>query len=256
MPGRMQGLWGMNEFLKSFISWVNGLSAAGLAAFRLILAAVMLAMLDLVFRNLGLNLGTWSVYLAAGVFVFLALAAAVGAVGLLAFEAYQIAQVEHVARGNLLLELKKNDPQEVMAAVESLRRRGWLTDGSLKGQDLTFSNLRGADLNGARLVRANLSHADLAGADLSKADLTGADLSGVQLAAADLSGAKLEGVNLRGAVLPDGHGWQEGCDLEKFIHPKLVDSVSRIPNNFFNPRNGGGPGGDQTRPNASSSNQQ
>ena len=83
-----------------------------------------------------------------------------------------------------------------LPAAEELSRRGWLSDGSVRG-----ANLFGADLTGADLVLARLDHVDLSRANLSGADLCHADLSGANLTSADLSGAFLEETMLQGATL-------------------------------------------------------
>jgi hypothetical protein len=118
-----------------------------------------------------------------------------------------------------------------IAAVEELRRYGWLTDGSLRGAilvgaklegailveanlehahlggaDLRGAFLRGANLQRALLVEAHLHHANLTFANLQKADLQKADLGIANLQNADLTeanlkGALLSGTNLEGAIL-------------------------------------------------------
>lgn len=81
-------------------------------------------------------------------------------------------------------------------AVEGLRHRGWLYDGSLQGAILFRADLREANLNDADLRGANLAMADLRGADLWDANLQGANLG-----TADLRGARPGRADLRGALL-------------------------------------------------------
>jgi uncharacterized protein YjbI with pentapeptide repeats len=127
---------------------------------------------------------------------------------------------------HFIRKLRSADHKTVLQAVEDLRARGWLSDGSLQrislqhvhleDADLCEANLEDTNLSKASLRRANLSMANLAGSDLSWADLRDADLSQADLQGADLVKANLEGVRnlsdgqlasaarLRGAILPDG----------------------------------------------------
>jgi uncharacterized protein YjbI with pentapeptide repeats len=116
--------------------------------------------------------------------------------------------------------------KSTLQAVEELRVRGWLTDGSLRGAalcqaqmgnadlmgadlrnvdfhqaNLEFADLRKAQLNGAKLNRASLYRANFDQADLTFADLYKANLRGAQ----NLTEQQLESANqLLGAVMPDG----------------------------------------------------
>lgn len=88
-------------------------------------------------------------------------------------------------------------------AVEELRRRGWLTDGSLQGKFLPRANLLGADLMGANLERAILIKANLLGADLRFANLKRAYLEGANLERAIVPDANLRGAFLHNATLQE-----------------------------------------------------
>jgi len=131
-------------------------------------------------------------------------------------------------------------------AVDELRRRGWLTDGSLQGKflpsanllgaDLMGANLQGADLRYANLQRADLSGANLEGAILVRADLQGATLLIANLQGADLWDAKLQGANLVRATfdhrttVPDRTNWTPTTDMARFTdptHPDFWRSSSR-----------------------------
>src|SRR5512143_739167 len=116
--------------------------------------------------------------------------------------------------------------KSTLQAVEELRVRGWLTDGSLRGTalcqaqmgnadlmgadlrnvdfhqaNLEFADLRKAQLNGAKLNRASLYRANFDQADLTYADLYKANLRGAQ----NLTEKQLSSANqLLGAVMPDG----------------------------------------------------
>ena len=91
-------------------------------------------------------------------------------------------------------------------AVEELRRRGWLTDGSLQGKLLISANLEGANLGyaqmeGANLLGANLERARLLGANLERAVLIKANLRFADLRLANLKLALLTDANLHEAFL-------------------------------------------------------
>jgi hypothetical protein len=144
----------------------------------------------------------------------------------------QIEKQEAEIRTRLIQRLGSSINDEARRAAEEMRRRGWLTDGSLEGVELVGANLEGVDLRGAwlrgaRLFRANLKGAWLYEADLSRAYLTGADLSEARMGRAILHGAWLAGANmngatrlpkhalayafrLKGATLPDGSRY-DGC---------------------------------------------
>jgi len=100
----------------------------------------------------------------------------------------------------LIREMGSRDNGTALRAVDELRDRGYLTDGSLRHADLKYANLDGAILSGADLRDAYLSFARLAGADLRNANLQSAILR-----AADLTGALLLNANLRGAKLLDAN---------------------------------------------------
>lgn len=90
---------------------------------------------------------------------------------------------------------------EAMRAVELLRDRGWLQDGSLRDAYLVRANLQEANLSWANLQAASLMLSNLQGAVLSRASLQTAYVSGADLQAADLSGANLQATHLAGADL-------------------------------------------------------
>jgi hypothetical protein len=126
----------------------------------------------------------------------------------------------------LINKIYKLENKSTLLAVEELRVRGWLTDGSLRGTalcqaqmgnadlmgadlrnvdfhqaDLEFADLRRTRLNGAKLHRACLYRANFDQADLTYADLYKADLRGAQ----NLTEQQLVTVHqLLGALMPDG----------------------------------------------------
>ena len=106
----------------------------------------------------------------------------------------------------LINQMASSDNVEALAAIPLLRRKGWLTGGSLlgadlRGADLTGAVLREADLTETTLSEASLSGAILSGADLVRATLYAADLTDANLFGADLRMANLHGANLCGVDL-------------------------------------------------------
>jgi hypothetical protein len=109
-------------------------------------------------------------------------------------------------KAELIIQMGSRVNSIAVEAVEELRRRDWLTDGSVRGADLEDANLRGVDLSranlrGADLRDAELQEADLGGANLKEADLSYANLEGARLWPARLAGAWLVEANLEGAWL-------------------------------------------------------
>lgn len=116
----------------------------------------------------------------------------------------------------LVREMSSRDNSTALRAVDSLRGRDALADGTLVEADLKYANLDGAIMADADLRRAYLSFAKLAGvdlrganledailraADLTEAMLINANLDGVKLLDATLQSANLHGATLRGANL-------------------------------------------------------
>lgn len=96
----------------------------------------------------------------------------------------------------LIKQMGSSDNTQALAAVDALREKGWLTDGSL-----IEANLSGATLSGATMIYATLGGASLGGADLTGANLGGANLSDANLRRASLREADLTGASLRRATL-------------------------------------------------------
>jgi len=129
-------------------------------------------------------------------------------------------------RFDVLRKLRSTDNKRVLMAIEDLRVRGWLFDGSLANMAFCHAQMQNADLLGANLANVDLHQADLENADLSQANLTGARLSRANLRRADLSQAiivnadffkadlqnvrnltdeqLLQAKRLWGALMPDG----------------------------------------------------
>jgi uncharacterized protein YjbI with pentapeptide repeats len=111
-------------------------------------------------------------------------------------------------KADLIAQMGSGVKDVAIAAAEELRRRGWLTDGSLQGAnlheaELPEANLSEADLQRAHLEGANLNEADLQGAHLEGAFLREAKLREASLFRASLQRAHLEGANLSEADLRD-----------------------------------------------------
>lgn len=109
-------------------------------------------------------------------------------------------------KAELTTRMGSDEREVAVTAVNELRRRGWLTDGSLRGADLadaklSRANLENAVLREAHLVGADLEKAYLAGADLRSADLEYGMLQGAVLDETDLRRADLASANLRDVEL-------------------------------------------------------
>jgi uncharacterized protein YjbI with pentapeptide repeats len=101
-------------------------------------------------------------------------------------------------------------------AVRQLRKKQWLTNGRLDGEDLSHAHLQGANLSQAKLRKVDLSYANLSEAILVEADFRGSNLMGLDLRNAecrwaDFRNANLRWANLEGTIL-DGAQF-EGADL-------------------------------------------
>ena len=103
---------------------------------------------------------------------------------------------ENQLKQQLIREMGGSDNGIALHAVEELKARDWLYDGSLQATDLERANLQGANL-----VEADLQRADLGGTNLQGADLYDANLYGAYLHDANLYGAYLHDANLYGADL-------------------------------------------------------
>lgn len=101
----------------------------------------------------------------------------------------------------LIRKLRSPDNKRVLEAIEELRVRGWLEDGSLENHRLCQVHMQSADLFGAELSRVDLHQANLEWADLSQANLTGARLTRANLRSANFSQTNLTGAHLLKANL-------------------------------------------------------
>ena len=102
---------------------------------------------------------------------------------------------------DLIRKLRSPDNKRVLQAIEELRVRGWLEDGSLKGVPLCHVHMQSADLLSANLTKVDLHQAHLEWADLSKANLSNTKLTRANLQGANLSQTNLDGADLYKANL-------------------------------------------------------
>ncbi len=131
-------------------------------------------------------------------------------------EQQRVIQDQQQSKANLIKRMGSQNNLEALRAVDELRTRGWLQDGSLRGADLRAANLRGAslqdadltnavlwsaDLQESNLLNASLERANLQSAVLKKSVLFGANLKGADLQEADMRGAGLWSANLQEATL-------------------------------------------------------
>ena len=154
----------------------------------------------------------------------------------------------------LIRKLRNSNPSIVRYAVEELRRRGHLEDGTLRWVYLRYVNLQGLDLSGANLQNTDLNMAKLQGVDLSganlvethlnKANLRFALMAGANLKGAFLNQANLQGIldlteeqlshayKLRGTTMPDGSRYDGRFNLDgdladaRFLHVDINDPTA------------------------------
>jgi len=115
------------------------------------------------------------------------------------------------------------------AAIEDLKKSGWLYDGWLDGAYLSYSNLASADLHRASLQGARLKSVKAQGTNLSYADLQGAGLTQAKLQGADLRHADVEEASFKEAefdestILPDGSRWCPETVMARFTDRSRTD---------------------------------
>jgi hypothetical protein len=118
----------------------------------------------------------------------------------------------------LIAQMGSDVRDVAVPAADELRRRGWLTDGSLRWSQLGDANLEGADLWLANLEGASLRFANLQGARLSRANLEGADLWRAQLQRGNMESANLAWTDMRHSNLQGVDLWLanlEGASLDR-----------------------------------------
>jgi hypothetical protein len=136
----------------------------------------------------------------------------------------------------LIRKLRSPENKIVLSAVEALRVRGWLEDGSLKGIPLCHAHMQGADLTKADLTKVDFHQANLEGVNLSMATLRNVKLARTNLKSVNFSEARMDGVDLfkadlqgarnltedqlvtvkrlYGAMMPDGNLYDGRYNLE------------------------------------------
>lgn len=108
-------------------------------------------------------------------------------------------------KSRLIREMKSNDNSTALKAVGELRGLGWLSDGSLKNNEMWSANLEAAilhksDLSFVDFGRANLRSSDLREAKLKDTVLTEVDFTNARIRPSQLVEARA----LRDAIMPDG----------------------------------------------------
>jgi hypothetical protein len=119
-------------------------------------------------------------------------------------------EVTMLSRTELINKLRSRENWQVLKAVEELRVRGWLTDGSLRTIGLCQAELQGADLMKADLIQVDFHQAHLEYADLSMADLRCARFTRANLHGANFSNAKLTDADFYKANLREARHLTEG----------------------------------------------
>jgi len=104
---------------------------------------------------------------------------------------------------DLIRKLRSPENKTVLQAIEELRVRGWLEDGSLNGVLLCHAHLQGADLLKADLTKVDFHQAHMEGTNLSMANLSRCKLARVNLEGANFSNANIEGADFFKANLQD-----------------------------------------------------
>lgn len=125
-------------------------------------------------------------------------------------------QEEQELKEQLIRELGSRDNGVALHAVDELRARGWLLDGSLKGAALSYADLHRAYLYQASLPETNLHRAKLQTVYLRQANLQGAYMHRADLLDSNLRQANLLNVrglseqqltrlsHLQSTIMPDG----------------------------------------------------
>jgi uncharacterized protein YjbI with pentapeptide repeats len=115
-------------------------------------------------------------------------------------------RAEQELKAQFIRDMGSTDNGIALRAVQELRARGWLEDGSLHDAYFGEANLRhaylgDADLQGVILSYSNLKQAYLIASNLEGAFLSQTNLIRAILDDADLQGAELIGANLKSAWL-------------------------------------------------------
>ena len=147
----------------------------------------------------------------------------------------------------LINKLRSQNNKTTLIAVEEMRVRGWLSDGTMSGialcrtqlqnADLMDADLSSVDFHQARLDWADLSLTNLVSAKAVRANLTGADFSQADIYDADFYKATLQGARnltdeqlaqvsrLAGAIMPDGKYYNGRFNLEADLNLAKLSNV-------------------------------
>jgi uncharacterized protein YjbI with pentapeptide repeats len=146
---------------------VAGVLILGFGVANLSVAALMQrSNLEEFFHSLATNLGTELIGLAVTVLIIDSL--------------YRQLQ-ENQVKAKLIRDLSTTDNVSALKAVRELKENGWLSDGTLRGADLSTANLQGAHLVKAKLDGARLQGANFKGSILISVSMKGADLRNIDL---------------------------------------------------------------------------
>jgi len=109
-----------------------------------------------------------------------------------------------LTKTELINKIWSQENKYSLQAIEEMRVRNWLSDGSLRSVAFCQAQLQDADLSKADLCdvdfhQACLDYSNLSEAKLNSAKLRRASLQGVNFDHADLTFADLHKANLRGA---------------------------------------------------------
>ncbi len=164
-------------------------------------------------------------------------------------------EVERERITELMIQMRSRSDVLALQAVELLRLRGALRDGSLSQANLVGGNLAGADLSQASLIGARMANMNLEGANLFQAQLTNTDLSNANLRHVNFVNADLESADFYDSdltyavfrspfkgvwgqlieatfnsetVLPDGTNWTPETDMRRFTNPDYVDATGKL----------------------------
>jgi uncharacterized protein YjbI with pentapeptide repeats len=130
-------------------------------------------------------------------------------------------RAEKELKAQLIREMRGSDYGFSLRALEELRARGWLRDGSMWRADLNSANLQNADLQRADLQNCRLNHANLQGAVLHAANLQEAGIRAANLYGADLTRANLQRVNFTGTNLENTYLREANCSNVIFMSVSL-----------------------------------
>jgi uncharacterized protein YjbI with pentapeptide repeats len=136
------------------------------------------------------------------------------------------AEAEAQLKAQLIREMGSRDNGVALRAINELRARQWLVDGTLRGIDLSFTDLQRADLQSADLRDTNLYRANLQSTYLRDANLRGANLDKVNL----------RGSNLRRSDLTNTNGLHDNQIITILLLQGAIMSDARIYNGRFNLR--------------------